>query len=175
MADILSIAQRVKAGLGLNVPDDAFSFQVSQNIFPALEELTRSVARTHLRDHLLTNPLTTTVALSGGSADLTEIIEDGVLLDCLRFGTITHPSNSFPLQWRTTQGQAALGSVFGPLFLGCWLQGNILHTISEEVLTGNLSFSVPRVPGLDELPEKLEGKLVDILLKRMGTPKERVA
>jgi hypothetical protein len=176
MATINDIAQRVWAASGgEGLPPDDFAYRVGQLVFPALEALARETARSpSMRRHALTDPSGATAALDAdGVADLSGLIDDeGVLLDCLKYGEITHESSPYPLRLIEHSGQGRFAGSLDRLFLKAWLVGANLHTRSadgnETPLAGSLSFAVPRVPGLDELAEKVEGMLVDRLAARMG-------
>ena len=173
MATLINILSQAEAELkaqGIVLPEIANV--VDQNLPATLQALAREVAESRqLRHHLLTDPSNTTVTLAAGAADLTALIASGVLLDKLKAGEITHPDNPLPLEWFNSKAHAALDGGLDSLFIGCWLEGTTLKTkvISDVALAGNLSFRVPFIPTLAQLPDALTGKLVTMLVERMMT------
>lgn len=179
MATLNDIAQRVKALVSPNgAGDEDFAYAVGQILFPELEALARDLARRpSMRHHVLTDPADVTVVLDGdGVADLSTLEEDeGVLLDCLKYGRVTLDGLSFPLKLVETPTQGALAGALDTMFARCWLVGPNLYTKGTDgnPLSGTLALAVPRVPGLDQVAGKVEGLLVDRLAARMGGAVER--
>jgi hypothetical protein len=185
MARFANILQRVKAHPGIadsevgKLADDDFAFVVAQLIPPVIQQLSGSAGMDPgQRHYTFSDPLTVTAALDGaGIADLTALIADGLLLERLKFGEITHPSSDFPLVLQAHTGQGILPSNYDSFgFLHCWLVGPKLHTRSADAnqtpLPGSLAFACPRVAGLDDLSSQLDDDLISNLVMRLrgGTP-----
>lgn len=128
------------------------------------------------RHYTFTDPDTTTVALDAdGVADLGPlIISDGILLERLRFGEITHPDSPFPLKPISGTAEGRLGSNYTSLgLLRYWLVGVKLHTDSsdETPLTGSLSLAVPAAGGFSNLSVQLQNELIGVLVQQLqGRP-----
>lgn len=180
MSSLNDIIQRVKAHPMLagspfiQMAEDHFGFIISQLLFEVLNELAEEHASDiNLRHYLMSDPATTTAALSGtGVADLSVLITgSGLLLGALQYGNIFHPDNSMPL---VPTGNAAAGRLPGNydlMFLHYWLQGSNLHTRSIDnnatPLVGNLSFAVPCVPTLANINPQLVDEAVAKLVGRL--------
>jgi hypothetical protein len=140
-----------------------------------VHELVASVgAQVDKRHYVFTDPEAITVVLdANGVGDLGPlIISDGILLERLRFGEITHPDSSFPLKPISSTGQGALASNYSGFgFLRYWLVGTKIHTLSTDnnqtPLTGSLALAVPFANGLANLSIQLEDDLIDILVAKV--------
>ena len=144
-------------------------------IGPALNRLALAVAdNEHLRHLLLTKTTEVTAQLDdAGVADLSTLItEKAILIDKLHLGNIYHASNSYPLRPLKSVGQGMLASALDALFFKYWLEGTNLHTKSADnnanPLTDSLSFAVPFVPTLAQLPEQLVEMLVEKIVELLG-------
>jgi hypothetical protein len=144
-----------------------------------LRTIEKAAARADLRPYTLTDPSTTTATLdANGVADLTTLITTpGILLNCVKYGDITHPDYPQPL--RFLNGGIAHGQFAGALdglFPKCWLENNDLHTrvATEAALAGDLSLAVPYQQTLAQINDILihaEGigvvdSLIDLLQLR---------
>lgn len=181
------VCARVRARLKKLIPVDdvpRVDVLIADQIRPALEALARKVAYdSKKRPQLLTDPATTTVVLdANGVADLSVLVTGShILLECLRYGEIYPPvvsgNSTLPLRMVDNSGQGQVKGMFDRLQFKCWLVGEKLHTKSPNstALAGAISLAVPRVPDLPDLPFSLEGELIDILVKRVDTEKEKNA
>lgn len=182
------VCARVRARLKRLVPVEDIprvDFLIMNHVPPALEDLARKVAYDANKRHLLlTAPSTTTAALNAsGVADLSALIANPrVLLDCLKYGTIYPPAGSpstQPFRVLEHAGQGRLRGVYDALVYKCWVEGSQLHTKSANnnvtPLAGNISFAVPRIPGLPDVPFALEGTLTDLIVDRVDAEREKDA
>jgi len=174
------LEQRVKNRLQPEgIAEDDLAFVIGQETFPALEQLARECARDPSQRHFfLTSPASVTAVLDGtGAADLSSLVtNNGILIDCLQYGEVFPPvSDAYPTQpFRIIENrqQALLSGMLDGLVLKAWREGNLLKTKSPsnnvEPLSGSVSFKVPRVPTLAEVPATLEGRVVDLVAERLS-------
>jgi len=131
----------------------------------ALQRLGNQFAQNpYNRQYLLSDRATTTVALAGGKADLTTLINTSQIeLEYLMFGYIWHPSYTSPLQWKRGPDIGAIQGPFDGVFPHCWLEGIHLYAkgTNNAVLSGTLSLACPYIPTLAQLPTQLENDLID--------------
>ena len=172
------LVQRVKAIIQPHdIAEDDFAFMVSQESFAALEKLARQIAVSpRLRHFFLTEPTTVTLTLaSDGTVDISSLLTTNrVLLDCLWYGEIFPPVNDLyptqPFRLVENRQQGLLTGMLDSLVLKAWMEGTTLHTKSPsnnvEPLVGSISFRVPYVPTLDQVPANLEGMVVDNVVRR---------
>lgn len=174
------LIQRVRSHPGVPAAmsalgDDDFAFAVAQLVFPAMNQLSESVGQViDQRNYVMSDPTTVTATLDAdGTTNLTTLIaEKGILLERLRFGEIKHPSSVYPLKPLGGSGEGSLPSNYSSFgFLSYWVVGRTLSTRSSDnnqtPLTGDLSFAVPCVGGLDTLSPQLEDNLVDLVVTRL--------
>ena len=132
------------------------------------------------RNYVFTDPEAVTVALdANGVGDLEPlIISDGILLEGLRYGEITHPDSPFPLKPIANSAQGALASNYSSFgFLRYWLVGTKIHTTSTDgnvtPLTGSLALAVPFANGLNNLNIQMQDELIDQLVaQERGAPRQ---
>lgn len=184
MARFANIVQRVKAHPGIagseisKQADHDFAFTVAQLIPSVIQQLSGSVGMVvGQRHYTFTDPATATATLDGsGIADLTTLVANGLLLERLAFGEITHPDSAFPLHLQGGSSEGVLPGNYDNIFVHCWLVGPKLHTRSTDSnntpLAGSLAFASPQVAGLDTLNSQLDDDLVDNLVRRLrgGAP-----
>ena len=184
-----NLIHRVKSHPGIadsevgKLADDAFAFAVSQVIFPCLNELGEGTGLIiDKRNYVMSDPLTVTTTLDAdGKAEIgTLIAEKGILLERLRFGEIKHASSEFPLKPLSHSGEGNLPGNYDSFgFLKYWMVGTVLHTRSADSnatpLAGDLSFTVPRVSGLDDLSTQLEDDLTNCVIARLRTAPQQQA
>lgn len=177
------LIHRVRAhpGLPSNISalgDDDFAFAVAQMVAPAIQQLSGNAGMVvGERHYTFSDPAAATATLdSAGVANLTTLIANqGLLLERLNFGEITHPDSAFPLVLQSHSGEGVLPGNYDTLFLHCWLVGPKLHTRSADnnvtPLTGSLAFASPRVSGLDGLNSQLDDELLTLVVLRLrGAP-----
>lgn len=175
------VIQRVKVHPGIlgtdvtRLSEDNFAFAVGQQIPSAINDLLTKIAPdVGSRRYITTDPAAVTVTLdAGGKADLQPlVVSDGVLLEYLHMGEITHLDWDFPLVELSGSGEGALEGNFDSLFAHYWMVGTVLHTRGDgEPLAGDLGFAVLAVPGLDSISIQLTDDLVDMVVRRMrGVP-----
>lgn len=172
------VIQRVKVHPGIlgtdvtRLSEDNFAFAVGQQISSAINDLISPDAGT--RRYITTNPADVTVTLdAGGMADLQPlVISDGLLLEYLHMGEITHPDWDFPLVELSGSGEGALEGNLDSMFAHYWMVGTVLHTRGDGApLADDLGFAVLAVPGLNSINIQLIDDLVDMVVRRMrGVP-----
>lgn len=159
-----TIAIRVRRRLGL--PESA-TLGLQPLVDVVLRRLCYDLAKDpNSRNWVLTSPATTTATLdANGVADLTTLIASPrIILECLRYGEITDPSNDLPMRFLAHTGQGLLAGAYDSLQLKCWLDGSSLYTKSSDnnatPLSGPLSFSVPYWLTIAQLNDSLTERLV---------------
>lgn len=157
-----AIADLTRQRLGLPV---SARLRMQSLVGNALQRLGNQFAQDpYNRQYLLSDRTTTTVALSGGKADLSTLINTNQIeLEFLTYGYIYHASDTRPLQWKRGPDMGAIQGAFDGVFKHCWLEGINLYTkgTNNSVLTGSLQLACPYVPTLAQLPEQLENDLID--------------
>lgn len=133
----------------------------------ALTRLSDKVALDASERHLLmTRGTETVVAVAGGSADLSALINSApfINLNRIQCGTIRfrydldriHP---YPCEWVDRQ-QLGLAANTDDLFVSIFLDGTTLCS-TDNTLSGTFEMSVPFVPTVANLPDALRDHLID--------------
>lgn len=174
------LIQRVRAHPGIadsavgKTSDDNFAFVVAQLVPSVLNQLSESTGQIiDKRNYVMSDPLSAIAPLDDeGKADLTDLIaEEGILLERLRFGEIKHPDSPYPMVPLANSAEGLLPGNWDRLFLHYWVVGSVLQTKSKNnnqtPLTGDISFAVPCVGGLDTLNPQLVDELVSLLVIRL--------
>ena len=157
-----TIAVRVRRHLGL--PESA-TVALQPLVDVILRRLCLDLAKEpHNRHWILTDPATTTVALSAGVADLSSLITSPrIILEGLCYGEIYPPSgytSTLPFHLVEHSGQGQLAGAYDGIQYDAWLVGSSLHTRGEDTLVGTISLAVPYWPTIAQLNGSLTDRLV---------------
>src|SRR6476620_12192306 len=137
--------------------DEAAALDLQPLVPGALNALGVEVAGNYKQRHwLLTDPATTSVTLTSGSADISGLVtSSNILIDYLRYGNIYYNAlTGQPLSWINQVGVGRMPGPYDQIFNHVYQQGTTLlvRGPNSTPLSGTLYLAVSYVPTLAQLP-----------------------